>query len=166
MPIGKVKWYDPDRGFGFISNPDGDDCYVGKSVLPHGVTELHRGQRVDFDFASGARGPQALRVKILDEPRPRSRNRQTKHKYTPEELGSLIADMVTTLEERVQPPLTAGRYPDRNKSRKHYGSLPRSWTGNIETVNNRQTPSCRQGQLGVCFLYQEPHQQSRAAQNI
>ena len=45
MPIGKVKWYDPDRGFGFISNPDGEDCYVGKSVLPHGVTELHRGQR-------------------------------------------------------------------------------------------------------------------------
>ena len=70
-----------------------------------------------FDFASGARGPQALRVKILDEPRPRSRNRQTKHKYTPEELGSLIADMVTTLEERVQPPLTAGRYPDRKEGK-------------------------------------------------
>ena len=68
MPIGKVKWYDPDRGFGFISNPDGEDCYVSKTVLPHGVTELHRGQRVDFDFASGARGPQALRIKILDEP--------------------------------------------------------------------------------------------------
>ncbi|WP_314859147.1 cold-shock protein [uncultured Corynebacterium sp.] len=117
MPIGKVKWYDPDRGFGFISNPDGEDCYVSKSVLPQGVTELHRGQRVDFDFASGARGPQALRMKILDEPRPRSRNRQTKHKYTPEELGSLIADMVTTLEERVQPPLTAGRYPDRKEGK-------------------------------------------------
>ncbi|MDO4631630.1 MAG: cold-shock protein [Corynebacterium sp.] len=116
MPIGKVKWYDPERGFGFISNPGDEDCFVSKSVLPDGVTELHRGQRVDFDFASGTKGPQALRIKLVDE--PRARTRRIEHKYTPEELGSLIADMVTTLEERVQPPLTAGRYPDRKEGKK------------------------------------------------
>ena len=31
MPIGKVKWYDAERGFGFISYPEGEDCFVGKS---------------------------------------------------------------------------------------------------------------------------------------
>ena len=41
MPIGKVKWYDRDRGFGFVSNPDGDDVFVGRAVLPDGVDELH-----------------------------------------------------------------------------------------------------------------------------
>ncbi len=113
MPIGKVKWYDPERGFGFISYPEGEDCFVGKAVLPKGVTELHRGQRVDFDFAAGKKGPQALRVRLLDEPRPR----KVEHKYQPEELGSMIADMVTMLETRVQPKLTAGHYPDRKESK-------------------------------------------------
>ena len=43
MPIGKVKWYDKDRGFGFVSNPGGEDVYVGHAVLPEGVEELAKG---------------------------------------------------------------------------------------------------------------------------
>ena len=65
MPIGKVKWYDADKGFGFASNPGDDDVFIGKGVLPDGVDELVPGQRIEFDFAAGRRGPQALRVKIL-----------------------------------------------------------------------------------------------------
>ena len=67
MPIGKVKWYDTEKGFGFASNPGDDDVFIGKSVLPDGVDELVAGQRIEFDFAAGRRGPQALRVKVLDE---------------------------------------------------------------------------------------------------
>ena len=56
MPIGKVKWYDPDKGFGFVSNPGDEDVYVSRHVLPEGVDELVHGQRIEFDFAAGKRG--------------------------------------------------------------------------------------------------------------
>ncbi|MCH6197715.1 cold shock domain-containing protein [Corynebacterium mastitidis] len=107
MPVGKMKWYDAERGFGFVSNPGDEDVYVGKQVLPEGVTELYPGQRIEFDFASGRRGPQALRIKVLDKPR------KPHHRYSPDELNSMIADVVTLLEARVQPDLRAGRFPDR-----------------------------------------------------
>lgn len=37
MPTGKVKWYDADKGFGFLSQEDGEDVYVRSSALPAGV---------------------------------------------------------------------------------------------------------------------------------
>ena len=46
MPIGKVKWYDAEKGFGFVSNPGSEDVFVGRSVLPEGVEELVQGQRI------------------------------------------------------------------------------------------------------------------------
>ena len=59
MPIGKVKWYDKDRGFGFVSNPGGEDVYVRASALPTGVTSLKRGQKVEFGIAEGKNREQA-----------------------------------------------------------------------------------------------------------
>lgn len=114
MPIGKVKWYDAERGFGFVTNPGEEDCFVKKQVLPKGVEELHPGQRIEFDFAAGRKGPQALRVKVLDQPRV---SRKPHHKYKPEQLHGMILDMVTILEQKVQPDLRAGRYPDRKSGR-------------------------------------------------
>ena len=55
MPIGKVKWYDAEKGFGFVSNPGDEDVYVGRNVLPTGVEEIFPGQRIEFDFAAGRR---------------------------------------------------------------------------------------------------------------
>ena len=52
MPIGKVKWYDAEKGFGFVSNSGDEDVYVGRNVLPKGVEELFPGQRIDFDEGS------------------------------------------------------------------------------------------------------------------
>lgn len=113
MPIGKVRWYDADKGFGFVSNPDsGEDCFVGKAVLPQGVEELYPGQRIEFDFAAGRRGPQALRVTLIDPPRAKR-----SHKHSPEELHGMIADMVTLMESKVQPSLRSGRYPERKEAR-------------------------------------------------
>lgn len=108
MPIGKVKWYDAERGFGFVSNPDGEDAFVGKQVLPKGVNELHPGQRIDFDYAAGRKGPQVLRMTVVDEPK-----RRVVHKFSPEELNSMISDLATLLETKVQPGLQKGRYPER-----------------------------------------------------
>ena len=69
MPIGKVKWYDADKGFGFVSNPGDEDVYVGRNVLPKGVDELHQGQRIEFDFAAGRRA-EARTVSGARLPRP------------------------------------------------------------------------------------------------
>lgn len=112
VPIGKVRWYDASKGYGFVSNPGGEDVYVAKNVLPDGVEELVAGQRLEFDFAAGRRGPQALRVKILDTPRRRNINRRK-----PEELGSMLSDVITVIETQIQPALNAGRYPDRKEGR-------------------------------------------------
>lgn len=112
VPIGRVKWYNAEKGFGFVSNPGDEDVYVGKAVLPEGVEELVPGQRIEFDFAAGRRGPQALRIKILDTPRRRAVSRRK-----PEELGSMLSDVLTVIEGQIQPALSAGRYPDRKTGR-------------------------------------------------
>ena len=52
MPTGKVKWYDAEKGFGFLSREDGDDVYVRSSSLPEGVTTLKAGTRVEFGILS------------------------------------------------------------------------------------------------------------------
>ena len=123
MPTGKVKWYDPDRGFGFVSNPDGEDVYVGSQVLPEGVTELHKGQRLEYDFAEARKGPQAMRVSVLDDGPARSAGRSgarsggRSHQYSPEKLSELVQDTVTLMESRILPGLAAGRRPDRKEGR-------------------------------------------------
>ncbi len=73
VPTGRVKWYDAEKGFGFLSQEDGEDVYVRSSALPDGVEGLKAGQKVEFGMAAGRRGPQALSLKIIDsKPRPPS----------------------------------------------------------------------------------------------
>lgn len=112
VPVGKVKWYDPEKGFGFVANPGDEDVYVNKSVLPEGVEELVQGQRIEFDFAAGRRGPQALRVRVLEAPKRRHINRRK-----PAELSSMLSDVLTVIETRIQPQLAEGHYPDRKEGR-------------------------------------------------
>ena len=64
MPSGKVKWFDPAKGFGFLSQEDGPDVYVHSDALPEGVTTLKNGARVEFGIAQGRRGDQALQVRV------------------------------------------------------------------------------------------------------
>jgi CspA family cold shock protein len=68
VPTGKVKWYDADKGFGFVTQDGGDDVYIRKSALPQGIEALKTGQRLEFGVADGRRGPQALSVRLLDPP--------------------------------------------------------------------------------------------------
>ena len=123
MPTGRVKWYDAEKGFGFLSQEEGEDVYVRSSALPEGVEDLKAGQRVEFGLASGRRGPQALSVKLIDPPPTLSRTRREttappEHKHTPDELHGMVEDMITLLEGTVQPDLRKGRYPDRKVARR------------------------------------------------
>ena len=74
MPTGKVKWFDAEKGFGFLSQEDGPDVYVRADALPEGVTTVKAGTRVEFGIAQGRRGDQALQVRILDAPASVQRN--------------------------------------------------------------------------------------------
>ncbi|MBD1321436.1 MULTISPECIES: cold-shock protein [Gordonia] len=123
MPTGKVKWYDAEKGFGFLAQDSGEDVYVRSSALPDGVEGLKPGQRVEFGMAAGRRGPQALTVTVL-EPAPsvakntREAARKETKRHTPDELHGMVADLITLLEGAVQPELRKGRYPDRKTSQR------------------------------------------------
>lgn len=114
MPTGKVKWYSADRGFGFLSQEDGADVYVGRRALPRDVEELKTGQRVEFGVAEGRQGPQALQVRLVDAPPSVAEAKRR----SPDELHGLIEDMIQLLEARVQPELRRGRYPDRKNTQR------------------------------------------------
>ncbi|AMY20117.1 cold-shock DNA-binding protein family [Rhodococcoides kroppenstedtii] len=125
VPTGKVKWYDVDKGFGFLAQDEGEDVYVRASALPAGVDSLKAGQRVEFGMAAGRRGPQALSLKVLD-PTPSlrqnaaaaARKDAAAKRHSPDELHGMVEDMITLLEATVQPELRKGRYPDRKTAQK------------------------------------------------
>ena len=114
VPTGKVKWYDSEKGFGFVTQDGGEDVYVRSSALPAGVAGLKAGQRIEFGVADGRRGPQALSVRLLDPPPSVAEARRR----PAEELHGLIEDMIKLLEAKVQPDLRRGRYPDRKNTKR------------------------------------------------
>ncbi len=113
MPTGKVKFYDRDKGFGFVSRDDGGDVFVPKSALPAGVEELKAGVRVEFGVAAGKRGEQALSLTVLDAPVGLASARRPA-----EELGTMVEDLIKLLEARVAPGLRRGKHPDRETGRR------------------------------------------------
>ena len=109
MPSGKVKFYDNEKDFGFLSRDDGGDVYVHSSALPKGAEGLKPGTRVEFGVAEGRRGEQALSVRVID-PLP---SLAAAARRPAEELHGLVEDMIRLLEVKIQPALRRGRYPDK-----------------------------------------------------
>lgn len=63
---GKVKWFNAEKGFGFIEREDGDDVFVHFSAIQsEGFKTLEEGQDVEFEIVEGNRGPQAANVTTL-----------------------------------------------------------------------------------------------------
>ncbi|MGI6066236.1 MAG: cold shock domain-containing protein [Bacillota bacterium] len=61
--IGKVKWFNAEKGFGFIEREAGDDVFVHFSAIQsEGFKTLEEGQSVEFEIVEGPRGPQAANV--------------------------------------------------------------------------------------------------------
>lgn len=113
MPTGKVKWFDTERGFGFIAGDDGNEVFLHASALPAGAAAPKPGTRVDFGVADGRRGPQALAVKVL-EPAPsvvKARRRSA------DEMAVIVEDLIKELDV-VGNGLRRGRYPDKSKAGK------------------------------------------------
>lgn len=118
MPNGKVRFYDEDKGFGFIQGEDGQQVYLHASVVPEGE-EVRSGSRVEYSVADGRKGPQALSVRVLDAPRLAKRDRKSA-----DEMAVIIEDLVKLLDglgER----LKHGNYPERSQSRKVANMLRR-----------------------------------------
>ena len=120
MPTGKVKFFDEDKGFGFISSDDGQEVFLHASALPAGVSSVKAGTKLEFGIADGKRGVQALSVRLLDAPPS-----LVKMSRKPaDDMAVIVEDLVKMLDG-IGTNLKRGRYPESSHSKKIAAMLRR-----------------------------------------
>jgi CspA family cold shock protein len=107
VPTGKVKWYDAEKGFGFLSKDEGGDVYVRAAALPTGVSGLKAGQRVEFGIVQGRKGDQALQLRVLEPTQSVAKAMRKK----PADMVNIIEDLYRLLEN-IEQSYRNGRHPD------------------------------------------------------
>ena len=117
MPTGKVKWYDAEKGFGFIADDDGGDVFVHANALPAGTPALKAGTKVEFGIVEGRRGAQALSVRVLDPVPSVAAAQRERHRKPTEDMVVSIEDLIT-LRDKVSTSLRRGKYPDKSTAHK------------------------------------------------
>jgi CspA family cold shock protein len=126
VPTGKVKWYDSDKGFGFLTTDDGGDVFVRSDSLPAGVTTLKNGARVEFGLVQGRKGDQAIQVSLL-EPTPSVAKALRKK---PEDMVNIVEDLMKLLESLEQT-YRRGRHADP-RAAKQTAALLRALAAELE----------------------------------
>lgn len=110
MPSGKIRFYDEDKGFGFITGEDGTSVYLSSSIV--GDLDVHSGQRVEYSVAESRRGLNALSIRLLGvNPRAKARPRKPV-----DEMAVIIEDLVKLLDQFGEE-LKRGSYPERKQQR-------------------------------------------------
>lgn len=112
MPTGRVKWFDADKGFGFVTADDGEQVFLHASALPSGVETVKQGQRLEFDIVDGRKGVQVLKARLMEAPPTATRTRRDA-----EEMARMIEDLITLLDAQGNQ-LRRGRYPEAAAGRK------------------------------------------------
>jgi CspA family cold shock protein len=112
MPTGKVRFYDEEKGFGFITSDDGHDVFLHATALPAGST-VKAGTRVEFGVADGKRGPQALSVRVLEAPVSLAKRARP----SADDMAVIVEDLVKLLDG-IGGDLRRGRYPNSGQAKK------------------------------------------------
>ena len=114
MPTGRVRYYDAEKGFGFLSKEEGgEDVFVRAAALPAGVTSLKRGQKVEFGVVDSRKGEQALSVRLLEAPPSLSKA----SRKSPEQMVIIVEDLIKLLDG-IGNWYRHGRHPDSKHAEK------------------------------------------------
>jgi cold shock protein len=143
VPTGKVKWYDADKGFGFLTRDDGGEVFVHSSALPADSTALRAGQRVEFGIVEGRKGAQALQVRLLDPPPSVTKVSRKK----PDEMILIVEDLIKLLDG-ISNTFRRGKHPD-NRDAAKIAAVLRAVADDLEPADAAPGASPRHRQPGA-----------------
>jgi CspA family cold shock protein len=126
VPTGKVKWYDADKGYGFLSRDDGGEVFVHSTAVDPAGTTLRSGQRVEFGIAEGRRGAQALKVRVLEPPPSVVKS----NRKSPDEMVPIVEDLIKMLDG-VSNTYRRSKHPD-NRDAKKIAAVLRAVAADLE----------------------------------
>lgn len=109
MPIGKVRFFDEEKGYGFIESDEGAQVFLHVSALPAGTLTVRKGARVEFSMIDGKKGPQAMSVRLMEPVQTLSQRKR----MPTDDLAIILGDLSSVLEE-----LRKGRYPEKAQGKK------------------------------------------------
>ena len=99
MPSGRVRWFDANKGYGFIQNEQGADVFLPAAALPEGVKTLRKGAKVEYSVVEGRRGPQAMGLTLVAS--APSLVKATRPK--PDDMAAIVEDLIKLLDSAGKP---------------------------------------------------------------